>query len=258
MAVMVWIHIRSLPVYAGLCLLYAIYSRKKPLEILKFGGVQAASVAVFMAFNHMVLGSFLPSYAGNGGSNLQRFNPANMFTGMLAYFMDRQLGLFAYAPVYIFIFTGAIMLFLRHRKEFFEMALLFIPYFVMITSWSDWGGGSSGPRYFMQVIFVFGACMAAFFKYIRNAAAYMAVEISAAVSLFISAAVMCLPWFRWDRPYAENGMMTMVSKLMHFDLTLIFPSFKLGGRTAALTLMWLIMIALVNSYIFLKNREAFK
>jgi hypothetical protein len=258
MASMVWIHIRSLPVYAALCLLFAVYSRKKIPEILKFCAIQALSVMLFLAFNRLVLGSFLPSYAGNGGSNLQRFNPANMAAGMLAYFMDRQLGLFTYAPVYIFIIIGAIMLFLRHRKEFFEMLLLFAPYFVMITSWADWGGGSSSPRYFMQVIFIFSACMAAFFKYIRNAAGYIAVEATTAASLLVSAIVMCLPWFRWDRPYAENGMMVMASKILHFDLTRLFPSFKLGGHTAALTAMWLVAIALVNTYIFLKNREAFR
>jgi hypothetical protein len=257
MAAIIWIHIRSLPIYAGLWLIFAYYKRKNIREIIKSAAIQFLSIAFFFTFNYFVLGSLLPSYSAGGGSNLQRFIPGNMFAGMLANFMDRQLGLFAYAPVFIFIVSGAIIMFLKHRKEFFEMIILFLPYFILITSWDDWGGGSSVSRYLMVVMFVFAACLAAVFKYLKNTAGLVLVRATAAISFFLSAVVIGVPWFRWDRPYGENGMMVMASKIIHFDLTMLFPSFKLGGNTVLLTLIWAAVIAAANYYIVSKNKFLF-
>lgn len=246
MALSVWMHIRSIPVYASLCLIFAWHNRKNIPAIIKFGAIQAASVLLFFAFNYIVLGSILPSYAEGGGSNLQRFNPANMLAGMAAFFMDRQLGLFSYAPAYVFILAGVVMLFKKYRKEFVEMSLIFAPYFIMICSWSDWGGGSSSPRYLIQVIFVLSACLAVFFDSVRPQAASLPVHTAFGLSAAFTAAVACVPWFRWDRPFMENPILSALSKMLHFDLTVFFPSFYLGGNTIITAAIWAALILAAN------------
>jgi hypothetical protein len=244
----IWMHIRSLPVYAALCLIFVYYNRKDLRQIIAFTAMQAVSVSLFLVFNYVVLGSFLPSYAEGGASNITRFGFANIPSGMLAFFMDRQIGLFAYAPVYIFILSGAVFLFRKHRKEFMEMSLIFIPYFILITSWRDWGGGSSSPRYLIQVIFVLSACLAVFFENIKSRAALLLTRACLALSLLISTAIACVPWFRWDKPHLENPIVTVASKLTHIDLGAIFPSFYLGGNTAILAVIWAVVILAANYF----------
>ncbi len=100
--------------------------------------------------------------------------------------------------------------------------------------------------------------MAAYFKYIKEAASNAFFRILCALSLLISTAVMCLPWFRWDRPYAENGMMVMASKFLHFDLTAVFPSFKLGGHTMILAAFWAAAIIAVNFFVISRQKDVFK
>lgn len=255
MAGMLWLHVRNIPIYGSLGLIFLYESRKEPLNFLKFAGIQAAVIALFFAYNFFAYGVIMPSYGENNASTLSYFTFNNL-NASLAFLMDRQFGLVFYAPVFSLVFAGIIFFLRENKRMFVEMCILFLPYFALITSWFDWGGGSSAPRYLVQIMFIFTVLLAAVIKNIRGKKAEFVFFALSTASFGVSALVACVPWFRWDKSGGDNWIIAIASKILHFDLNIIFPSFRIpASNTLFLTFFWSAVIIAVNLYMFNKEKR---
>jgi len=255
MACVVWLHVRIMPAYAGIALIFAFYNRGKISNILKFSLIQGASLGLYFLFNYMLLGSIMPSYSDPGKSTIDGMH-FKILEGIAVFLIDRQLGFFIYAPVFIFMFAGAFYLWKEKKAVLAELFLILVPYLILICSWFDWGGNNAGPRYFVPVIFVFSAFLAAFIKNIRAKSADILFKTAAACSFVMSLIIMCVPWFRWDKFPADNWIFFMASKFTGLDIAAVFPSFRIPGENSIfLTAAWITGIAAVNLYVIFVNKQ---
>jgi hypothetical protein len=242
------------PVYAALGLLYLIGRRKQLAEVAIFVGVQLLSVALRFLAGSMIYGSFMPSYDDNSAGIMNRFS-FDLVRGTLTLFMDRQLGLLAWSPVYVFIFAGIVLLFVKERKLFWQTLLLALPYYLVIASWDDCGKGNSAPRYFVPIAFIFPMVVGLLYYRARDNVKII-FKIPAAASLALCALVVMVPWFRWDKPVSENWLVALGSKALHFDLGKIFPSYNIpGGDRIVVTLLWAMVIAAVNIWVYIATEK---
>ena len=62
-------------------------------------------------------------------------------------------GLFVFSPILLMIFYGGLKLYYKNKLETKIIALIFISYFILISSFWDYGGGwSYGPRYLIPIL----------------------------------------------------------------------------------------------------------
>ena len=254
LAIMPWVHIRVMPVYASLAVLFFFYNRKNITSILVFGIVQLLSGAIFAGTNYMIYGAIVPSYANAGASSVEFLNP-NITGGITAFFIDRQLGLFAYAPVYVFIFSGFFYLIKQKNKTAVESAVIFIPYLIFISSWYDWGSGSSSPRYFVPVFYIISLTLAVFITLKKVKALKLLYTVLLSATLAITAVIAVVPWFRWDTSNGENWIITVFDRVAGFNANVMMPSLKNPGDFTLLKIIfWIAIIISINIFAVKKTK----
>jgi hypothetical protein len=253
MAAAIWMHVKAIPVCACLSLLYVVYNRKEFKKIILFLSIQLANTAAFLIFNYLTYDVVISSYTGPGQTVADLLS-TNILKGAAAFFFDRQLGLFAYSPVFVLIISGFYYMIKTRRVELLESTLIVMPYFGLISMINNLGGGSSSPRYLVPILFYFSMLLSAALREIRsNIPKYIYLAL-VFYGLVLSAVICLIPWFRWDRPTGENNMLVILSKYSHINFTGIFPSFQLPGKnTVLLAVIWGIIAVLINIMFILKN-----
>ncbi len=237
-----------------LALVYLQNNRKNITSILVFGIVQLLSGAIFAGTNYMIYGAIVPSYANAGASSVEFLNP-NITGGITAFFIDRQLGLFAYAPVYVFIFSGFFYLIKQKNKTAVESAVIFIPYLIFISSWYDWGSGSSSPRYFVPVFYIISLTLAVFITLKKVKALKLLYTVLLSATLAITAVIAVVPWFRWDTSNGENWIITVFDRVAGFNANVIMPSLKNPGDFTLLKIIfWIAIIISINIFAVKKTK----
>jgi hypothetical protein len=147
------------------------------------------------------------------------------------------------------IFAGAVFLFKSDRRLFWETAVIFIPYYIVITSWHDWGIGNAGPRYFMPFIYIFPLLLSATLDNIRKKPAVWIYRALCAMSFFMSLIIACVPWFRWDKHPSESWIVELISRYGHLNLKAVLPDYRIEGASPVyLTVFWILALAAVNYY----------
>jgi len=248
-AISILLHPRNILLAISLCLLYMYYNRKDLKAIILLVLTMFSAAVLLLLFNHAIYGIFFPSYSpGNEGSVMQNFKP-HLIKGIFVQLLDRQMGLFPYAPIYILVFAGIFLLFRDNKKVVYEMAIIFVPYFVMIISWRDWGSGNSAPRYLMPLMFIFAVSIGAIYKNINGKAMRFIFKLLSAINLLITTIICCLPWFRWSNHSDDNWIVDIIDKVLHINLKFTMPSYMIDGQHPFyLTLLWVVFIAAINIY----------
>ena len=258
MGLLFWVHVRNIPLYGSLGLLFLIYNIKKPGRLALFALAQGVIIAGYFALNYARFGGLFPSYASEGGAMMSRFSFDNI-RGALVLLLDSQQGLLFYAPVFIVSLAGLMLMADSRKKELTELAVLFLPLFMLVTSWDDWGSGSSSPRYLMPVIFVFTAGLGMVIS--RAVSAYLKkpVEFLALVSFLVTAVIAVVPWFRWAKSGGENWILSVASKAAKFDINALFPDYNTGPLLSGVSVVWLISCAVITAAVYFmcrRNRKA--
>ena len=255
---LVWLHLRNLPIAASLGIIYLYDNRKDLKQAMLFIGAMVLAAAALLAFNYFNYGVLFASYSsGNSGSLGSNFKLHNI-TGTLVMFLDRQLGLLPFSPVFCVIFAGAAMLFKDNRRVFWDTMIILIPYYLMITSWHDWGIGNAGPRYFMPIIYMLPLLLAPVVSRLKTPLQKDIFNVLTGLSLFMSLIIACVPWFRWDKHPYESWIVELAGRFGHVNLKAVLPNYRIEGAAPLyLTLFWIAVIAFVN-YLYLAREKGVK
>jgi len=253
-ALVLWAHPRNIPLWGILCLLAVIEYRREIKKAAVFAGTQLLSAAMLFTFNFMIFGKFIPrqTQAEIPLSEAFKIN----ITGMLGLFFDQEFGMLIYTPVFMLALAGAFFLYKKSRKVFYYSFFLFIPYFIMISSWLDWrGGGGSSPRFFVPVIFFFAFFTGAALDAVRDKASRVVFTALIAAGFLYSAVIMLVPWFRWNKGAGDNWVLKLISEAANTDFTALFPSLWAAPESSLITTaVWVVIAIAVNIFIVLRNR----
>ena len=112
----------------------------------------AVSAYSIFLYTHALTGSLSPTatFSAVGRSS---FEPWNFFKGFSGLLLDRENGLFIFAPIYVLALVGAQAFYLRHRRVFTPFALVLVSYVVVIASFPYWPGAiSTMGRYILSIL----------------------------------------------------------------------------------------------------------
>ena len=252
MALILWAHIRVFPVYGVIGFLFMIKNLKKPANISLFIVIQVVSLVAFFGLNLYLYGDFMPA-ASSQTANID-FG-VYFLKGLFVYFFDRQLGLFSYAPYFIPFLAGLWLLYKRSRSIALELLFMFIPYYIFICVYPNWGTGNSSPRYLVPILFILSLGMSEVFANFKNKLNIKIMYFLTGLSIAISIIVASVPWFRWDKHEHENWLIFLVSKISHVDFTMFFPSFRIITKyTMPSFCFWIIIFLGLNIYMLTKEK----
>lgn len=259
-ALIPWSHPRNAVLWLALGIIAIIEYRKEIAKAGIFTLIQSVSGALLLWFNYSHFGSFVPGaytetvkHASSGQSF--SLNPA----GMLGLFFDQEFGLFFYTPLFAVFIAGIIALFNKDRKLFWYSLLLFVPYYLMLSSYAGWsGGGGASPRFFVPVIFLFVLFTAEALRSIKDKAAVIAARMLVFAGLIISLVIFMVPWFRWNKGIGDNWILKCVSGFVKADITGILPSFWAPDKNTWLTaFIWLAAAVILNVFFMIKRGKSF-
>ena len=123
-----------------------------PYKIALLAVPLAVSAYSILLYNHALTGNLSPTatFAAAGRSS---FEPWNFFKGFSGLFLDRENGLFVFAPIYVLALVGAQAFYLRHRRVFTPFALVLVSYIAVIASFPYWPGAiSTMGRYILSIL----------------------------------------------------------------------------------------------------------
>lgn len=160
LAALPWLHQKYSVVAAVLGVFAALkLLRKTPggvshhvYKVVLLAAPLAISAYSIFLYNHALTGSLSPT-ATFSAAGRSSFEPWNFFKGFSGLLLDRDNGLFIFAPIYVLALIGAQAFYLRHRRVFTPFALVLVSYMVVIASFPYWPGAiSTMGRYILSVL----------------------------------------------------------------------------------------------------------
>ncbi len=183
-----WLHVKYALLAASLAGLAAVRFRHRRGRLVAFLLPFLPAALALMAFFLAAYGSWRPTAQyGRAGQPLSAF----FFRGAPGLFFDRDHGLFAFAPLYLFALTGAVPLWRRSRADSLWLAALAAPTFAVLAShWMWWGGPSPPARFLIPLLPLAAPALVLALAEYRRPAYGAALAFAVAVTLTLSALAM--------------------------------------------------------------------
>jgi hypothetical protein len=260
LAVLPWLHSRF--VILALCGAAAVVGRllnepDRVRRIAAFVVCPLASAIAWFAFFQIIYGTPNPSapYAGTLETAF-----GNIVRGVPGLLFDQQFGLFVNAPVYVCALLGfAVMLWRGPRRLAAELLLITVPYFLAVSCFYMWWGGTSAPaRFLVPIALVLAVPTAVWFA---SASSSATARAFGAFALFLS--VLTTSTIAWvDRGALLLNHRNGASRLALWlapavDLTKALPSlFQNPPATVVFqTGIWLSAIVVSTAIAFMLGRR---
>ncbi|HSF16392.1 MAG TPA: hypothetical protein VLK65_12670 [Vicinamibacteria bacterium] len=160
LAALPWLHQKYALVAATLGL-YALFRlvggtrtgiSLQPMKLLALGAPLALSAYSLFLYNHALTGSLSPT-ATFSAAERSSFEPRNIGKGLLGLLLDRDNGLFVFAPVYLLSLVGLSAFVEEHRRLARPYFMTLISYLLVIASFPYWPGAiSTMGRYISSIL----------------------------------------------------------------------------------------------------------
>lgn len=218
LAFLPWIHFKYflvVLVFGIFLIIYKKYYYLIPLILSTFG--------LFFYYKYFYSG-LLPFLALPGGANPENvWTLTNVIFGTFGLFVDRQFGLLAWSPLYLFFFFAVASWWktdaLLKQKKWLWLAVILV-LFLPSALFRYWQGGwSPSPRYLVPLIPLFLLPIAYLLNKIRDFVTVLFFGILSGVSLFIS-------WWGLSSPSLLYGTSSLTNNFIaKIEATNILPSF---------------------------------
>lgn len=248
LALLPWLHTRF-AILAGLLgvfnLLRLPRTREGLVRAAAFISIPLASALGWFAYFRVIYGT--PNPEAPYGDFMKTQASWSFVTGGIAgVLFDQQFGLSLYAPVFLVLFSGWLVMVRRHRRLAIELAILAIPYLIATTHLRMWWGGWSAPaRFQVPILWLGGLALAVAWSAARTRAARATAIAALGVSSFTTIALAFVQGGRLAYNVRDGYSLWLEWLSPLGDLPLGLPSFfRWYGVEWALHLQILVTLAL--------------
>ncbi len=152
LAVLPWLHTRFAVLAGIIGVLVLPRLARRPSGVTKVAAFLAVPVALgaaWFAFFYIIWGSPNPTVAyGADTSTALAYVPR----GLIGLVFDQQFGVLTTAPIYVMALIGAAVMFRSHPRLTIELALIVVPYVLVVASYAMWWGGAAAPGRFLVAV----------------------------------------------------------------------------------------------------------
>ncbi len=258
-----WLNAQLIPVAAGL-FIYAVGSvlptaqpaseNARPAGRLTgwlriwapFLGPLVVLGIVYLSYYYFLYSSFVPNWQDHAGSS----DLAGTFVGLVGSLLDQQWGLLIHAPLLLLSFSGLLVLARRDRRDLAWLAVIALPYLLLIINYKQWWGEWCPPaRYLAPLIPLLALPLAKAVGALRSRPFAITFAVLSALSYGVMGAFANKPSLMYNHPVGRSNLLLWVVEIGGPDLTKVVPTYFLETqieRTVVATVAWaLCMAALV-------------
>jgi hypothetical protein len=184
-----------------------------------------------------------------------RYGPLSYLGGLTGLFWDAAFGLFGCAPVWLVLLPALLLLAARRHRLLGHLAVLALPYLVIVAPRTEWYGGWSPPfRYALIAIPLFGIGLAPLLAAGRERAGARALLGGlAALTLALTLVWVAMPGWTYNFADGRTYLLDALDERLGLDLARFFPS---SIRPRPATWLWpALSLALVPLIWWLPGRR---
>jgi hypothetical protein len=197
-------------------------------------GVAGAVVAGILWFNHARFGSALKTY-----DFATLFTPEPLLVVLaraLGLFVDAGFGLFPAAPLWALLVPALAWLLVRRDPLLLDLALLVLPYVVLLAWRREWYGGWSPPfRYGVAVLPLLALALVPLLASRRRGGARLLVAGLGAATAGLTLLWLAMPGWTYNLADGGTHLTDHLGRGLQLDVQRLFPS---GVRPRAATWWW--------------------
>ncbi|HEY0512316.1 MAG TPA: hypothetical protein VGH73_10450 [Thermoanaerobaculia bacterium] len=203
---------------------------RRPLLIL--AGLLAGVAAGMLVYNQIVYSNPLKIHSWQEVDPYS-YGPSSYLLGFSGLFFDAAFGLFGCAPVWLLLLPAVLLLAVRRDRLLLDMAILSLPYLVIVVPRLEWYGGWSPPfRYLLIAMPLLGVALAPLLASGRGRAGAQALLGGlAALTLALMLVWLVVPGWTYDFADGRTYALDALSGRLGLDVARFFPS-SVRPRTA--------------------------
>ncbi|HYG61684.1 MAG TPA: hypothetical protein VEL74_03815 [Thermoanaerobaculia bacterium] len=211
---------------------------KKPMIIL---GLLLAAVAGGMLVHNLLLYANPLKIHTWEEVDPHRYSPASYLKGGLGLFWDAAFGLFACAPVWLLLLAAVPLLLVRNRRLLLHLAVIALPYLIVVAPRNEWYGGWSPPfRYALLALPLLGIALVPLLAaplpaWRDRPGARALLAALGALTLVLTLVWVTVPGWTYNFADGRTYALDSLSGRLGLDLARLFPS---SVRPRAATWLW--------------------
>ncbi|HET9211326.1 MAG TPA: hypothetical protein VFR03_13045 [Thermoanaerobaculia bacterium] len=161
------------------------------------------------------------------------YGPASYFKGFSGLFFDAAFGLFGCAPVWLILLPAALLLLARRSALLLHLAVLILPYLVIVVPRVEWYGGWSPPfRYALIILPLLAVGLVPLLVGARERAGAQALLGGlGALTLVLALIWLAVPGWTYNFADGRTYALDALSGRLGLDVARFFPS-SIRPRTA--------------------------
>ena len=209
--------------------------------VARVGLALLAATAAILVFNHVLFGSALKHHSV--GSLISYWSsPVSYLRGPLGLTFDGAFGLLGIAPLWLLPLAGLVLLRRQSRTLVVDIAIVSLPYLLLLGPRSEWYGGWSPPFRYGLVFLPFLVLLMVpiltrlDLRPVREAATFLA-----AATICLGLVALVLPGWTYNFGDGRSYLLDALTLDFGTDVSRLFPSW-VRPRTA--NLVWLAIAAI--------------
>lgn len=173
---------------------------------------------------------------------LTQYAPLDFLSGGLGLFFDAAYGLFAAAPLWLLLLPAAVHLARRRQPLGIDLAVLAVPYLLVVVPRPEWYGGWSPPfRYALVALPLLGLAVAELLPERRRAGARLLLAGLGALTLVLALLWIAVPGWTYNFAHGRTYLLDHLAERLGADVARLFPS---SVRLRPATWLWPLAAAL--------------
>jgi len=211
------------------------YAGRSRRQVLILGLLLAGLAGGMLAYNQLLYSNPLKIHTWQ---EVDPYNhgPLSYLDGLVGLLWDAAFGLFGCAPVWLILLPAVLLLALR-RRLLVHLALLALPYLVVVTPRTEWYGGWSPPfRYALIALPLFGLALVPLLARRDGRPGAQALLAGlGALTLALTLVWVVMPGWTYNFADGRTYLLDSLGQRLDLDLARFFPS-AIRLRTA--TWLW--------------------
>jgi len=206
---------------------------RRPILILGF--LLGALAAGMLFYNQLVYSNPLKIHTWEE-VDPQRYGLDSYLKGGFGLFYDAAFGLLGCAPIWLLLVPAVPLALARRRSLLAHLAVLTLPYLVIVAPRSEWYGGWSPPfRYALIALPLLGLALVPLLIRRERPGAQALLAALGALTLVLTLVWIAVPGWTYNFADGRTYALDLLSERLGADLTRFFPS-SVRPRTA--TWIW--------------------
>jgi hypothetical protein len=211
------------------------YSGRPRKPILILAGLLFALGAGILLYNHIVYANPLKIHSWEE-IDPQRHTWLSYLIGGLGLFWDAAFGLFGCAPIWLLLLPAAVLLAVRRSRLLPHLAVLSLPYLMIVAPRTEWYGGWSPPfRYALIALPLLGLVLVPLLSGRRGPGARALIAGLGVLTLALTLVWVVVPGWTYSFANGRNYPLDALSERLGEDLARFFPS---SARLRPATWIW--------------------